>query len=140
MREEKNEKYEQSLEELIMDLDKDPKYINLTDSFIVQYSINNGEIIGLDNSGDRYKYNISNNSWVLKKKIHNNCFFEGNFEMKFISSGIVMERNEVIYIDKMNNIDEIENDFIKWRVFPRSKNYINHMVIVKDSVVDVYAF
>lgn len=133
------EKFEKSVDDLVDDLIKNPKNIEMNKSNIIRYSISNGNIIGIDNKGNKYKFNFSKNEWKLTSEVKYESFIDDYSEIKFIYPGTIIESNEKLYIDKKNNIYQIDDDFIKWRTFPRSKNYVNHTVIIKDNELDIYA-
>ena len=48
--------------------------------------------------------------------------------------------NDFLFYSKNEIISEVEDNFISWRTFPRSVNYINHVNIVTDGFLDIYAF
>jgi hypothetical protein len=140
MKKENSEKFETSVDELIDDLIKKPKNIEIKKTNIIQYSISNGNIVGIDNKGNKYRFNLSKNEWYLTSEVTYESFLEDYSEIKFIYPGTIIESNEKLYIDKKNDLYKLDDDFIKWRTFPRSKNYVNHTVIIKDNELDIYAF
>ena len=136
---ENSENFEESVDELIRDLIKKPKNLEIKKENIVQYSIINGNIVGIDDKGNKYKFNLSKNKWQLTSEIKYESFLKDYSEIKFIYPGTIIESNEKIYIDKRNHLYQLDDNFIKWRTFPRSKNYVNHTLIIKDNELDIYA-
>ena len=136
---ENSENFEESVDELIRDLIKKPKNLEIKKENIVQYSIINGHIVGIDDKGNKYKFNLSKNKWQLTSEIKYESFLKDYSEIKFIYPGTIIESNEKIYIDKRNHLYQLDDNFIKWRTFPRSKNYVNHTLIIKDNELDIYA-
>ncbi|MDC5012941.1 hypothetical protein Q5X75_10705 [Acinetobacter baumannii] len=139
IKKEDEEKFERSVDDLMDDLVKNPKNIEINKKNILEYSISNGKIIGIDNKGNKYQFNLSKNEWKLTSTVKYESSLNEYSGIKFIYPGTIIESNEKLYIDKSNELYKLDDDFIKWRTFPRSKNYVNHTLIIKDNELDIYA-
>ncbi|WP_087869324.1 hypothetical protein, partial [Bathymodiolus platifrons methanotrophic gill symbiont] len=53
--------------------------------------------------------------------------------------GTVIESQNNLSILGVNGARVIEDDFVTWRVFPRAKNYANHLHIIKDESISILA-
>ena len=55
--------------------------------------------------------------------------------------GIVLEFTKgVIVLRSDGGVTNIPDEVIRWRVYPRSKNYLNHLHLVYDDRLEVYSF
>ena len=55
--------------------------------------------------------------------------------------GVVLEMDTgLLVIDSCLQSHFIVNEPVNWRVFPRSKNYINHLHVIYDDYMDIYVF
>ncbi len=131
------------LDELFKDLETEPTPITLDNSNIIQYWVNDHTnlIHGVDKDLNRYKYDSKTEQWI--------SLYEGDSgknqkytpsSIAYIKEGMLFESNDSLFYLKNDLINEIEEDFISWRTFPRSKNYINHVNIINEDFLDIYAF
>lgn len=56
---------------------------------------------------------------------------------KTASFGTVLETSDNLYVKTESNISSIAEDFVSWRVFPRAKNYANHIHVVKNDCLEL---
>ena len=138
-----NEKKHDLLNNLFIDLEKNPTHINLNNSDIIQYWLNDHTnlIHGIDKDLNKYKYDLNLDKWIslykvdaVKPQVYNPS------SMAYLKEGMLFESNDSLFYSKNEIISEVEDNFISWRTFPRSVNYINHVNIVTDGFLDIYAF
>ena len=51
--------------------------------------------------------------------------------------GTIIEAGDNIHMLSENSIETIEYDATNWRLFPKSKNYLNHLHIIKDDYISI---
>lgn len=138
-----DEKKQDLLNNLIVDLEKNPTHINLNDSNIIQYWLNDHTnlIHGIDKDLNKYKYDSKIKEWVslykidtVKTQVYNPS------STAYLEEGMLFESNDSLFYSKNEMISEVKESFISWRTFPRSVNYINHVNIVTDDFLEIYAF
>lgn len=138
-----DEKKHDLLNNLFIDLEKNPTHINLNNSDIIQYWLNDHTnlIHGIDKDLNKYKYDLKLEEWVslykvdtVKPQVYNPS------STAYLKEGMLFESNDSLFYSKNEIINEVEENFISWRTFPRSVNYINHVNIVTDDFLDIYAF
>ena len=55
--------------------------------------------------------------------------------------GIVLEfTNGIMVLRSDSNVTTIPEEVIRWRVYPRSKNYLNHLHLLYDDRLEIYSF
>ncbi len=55
--------------------------------------------------------------------------------------GVIIElENSIVVVTSNNNIITIPRTASRWRVYPRSRNYENHLHIITDQYLEVYSF
>lgn len=94
------------------------KLFYLTDTFEIGFT------------NHEFNADIANQHTPRKRKIDNNS---GNvLSSRTASFGTVVEFSDRILVLGRDTSNEIIDDFSAWRVFPRSKNYTNHLHLIKD--------
>lgn len=102
------------------------------------YKIVNDNIYILKYS-DRYNFDIDQDSQIQKikilpwkgKAIYANTAFFGS---------IVECENALIVLRSDDRTETINKDITNWRVFPRSKYYLNQLHIISDNSLDIYSY
>ncbi|MDM8569828.1 hypothetical protein QUF50_10045, partial [Thiotrichales bacterium HSG1] len=55
--------------------------------------------------------------------------------------GTIIEYENALTVELSDNTDyTIEEPISRWRVYPRSKNYENHLHVIKDGCIEIYSF
>lgn len=55
--------------------------------------------------------------------------------------GIILEfTKSVLVLQSDGNITTIPDEVIRWRIYPRSKNYLNHLHLIYDDRLEIYSF
>ncbi|OBY73672.1 hypothetical protein [Acinetobacter gyllenbergii] len=128
---------------LVSDLETCPTNLSLDNSKIIQYWLNDHTnlIHGIDKDLNKYKFDSKAKKWIElyntdSEKDHN----YNPSSIAYIREGMLFESHDSLFYSKNESTNEIEENFISWRTFPRSKNYINHVNIVTDDFLDIYAF
>ena len=107
---------------LFKDLETEPTPITLDNSNIIQYWVNDHTnlIHGVDKDLNRYKYDSKTEQWI--------SLYEGDSgknqkytpsSIAYIKEGMLFESNDSLFYLKNDLINEIEEDFISWRTFPK---------------------
>lgn len=131
------------LDNLFNDLTTNPTPINLDDSNIIQYWLNDHTnlIHGIDKDLNKYQYDSMSKKWVSLYKIDSVQPQTYNpSSIAYIKEGMLFESNDALFYSKNEMTNEVEENFISWRTFPRSLNYVNHVNIITDDFLDIYAF
>lgn len=138
-----DEEKQDLLNDLFVDLEKNPTHIDLNNSDIIQYWLNDHTnlIHGIDKDLNKYKYDSRLKEWVslykidtVKTQVYNPS------STAYLEEGMLFESNDSLFYSKNEMISEVKESFISWRTFPRSVNYINHVNIVTDNFLEIYAF
>ncbi|ENJ5959319.1 hypothetical protein AB1Z15_000508 [Vibrio parahaemolyticus] len=56
---------------------------------------------------------------------------------KTASFGTILETDQDLYILNSKSFEQVSDDFVSWRVYPRARNYANHLHIVKDDYLKI---
>jgi hypothetical protein len=62
------------------------------------------------------------------------------FSVRSASFGSVAEAGESLFVLSESGIEKVTTNPVSWRVFPRAKNYVNHLHVVQNDFVQIFAY
>ena len=70
----------------------------------------------------------------------NTCSLTNAYGTTTYFGNIIECENALIVIQSDNDSFTIEEPITRWRVYPRSKNYENHLHVILDDRIEIYSF
>ena len=67
-------------------------------------------------------------------------FFARLFSARSASFGSVAEAGESLLVLSESGIEHVTTKPVSWRVFPRAKNFVNHLHVVRDDALRIFAY
>ncbi|RDI28256.1 hypothetical protein DFR41_1018 [Pseudacidovorax intermedius] len=67
-------------------------------------------------------------------------FLDKLFSVRSASFGSVAEAGESLFVLSESGMERVAIKPVSWRVFPRAKNYVNHLHVISDDMLKIYAY
>ena len=101
------------------------------------------KLFGINGQGEVYSHVETSNidfPKVEEKRIIPRLSQERLLGARSGSFGTVIEYEHALILYNESGEDLISHRPVNWRVFPRSKNYVNHLHVVENDRLQIYAF
>ncbi|HFG6905906.1 hypothetical protein [Acinetobacter baumannii] len=98
------------------------------------------KLVGLDQDNNSLFYDFDKNEWIIRN--HNKILDESSYrKIRQTNAGLIIEtEDDSLYRKGANSNKLLSKDVSTWRVFPRSRNYLDRIHIVNEDYLQISIF
>lgn len=115
-------------------------YNKIHDSNIMSSWFVGDNVFKLTEEKKLYRVDLKDQNDIKEVDLKHNISTLKYFQAKSSTFGTIMETGDCLSLISDKGSYTIDDDFANWRLFPKSKDYLNHLHIIKDEHLSVMLF